>query len=146
MKEELAGYVAKDLCDEALKSVHGGDDGTAVLKGLSFREEDATNALEFLSAVSSDLKTRFDALSGTPRKQLFVLACGGTAGSTGATSGAVLIFGTEDLVVKAGKMVVEKLGGKIKGGGKGRWQGKVTDRWEAGDKEKLEQVLEEATA
>ncbi|GAA5862738.1 hypothetical protein JCM1840_002657 [Sporobolomyces johnsonii] len=149
LKEELAGYVAKDLWDEALKSAHSGgdDETTAVLRGLSFREEDATNALEFLGAVASDLKTRCDALSETPpRRQLFILACGGTSGSTGATSGAVVIFGTEELVVKAGKMVVEKLGGKIKGGGKGRWQGKVTDRWEAGDKEKLEKVLEEATA
>lgn len=142
LKEELAGHVAKDLWDTATAR-----EGT-VLAGMSFREEEATNSLDFLSLVSMDLTARYNALdqSQGPRKYLFVLAVGDTPGSTSPTNGAVLILGSEDLVVKAGKLAVEKFAGKVKGGGKGRWQGKLTDKWVVGDREKLERVLADALA
>jgi alanyl-tRNA synthetase len=136
MKEELAGHVAKELWESAIMSTE-----EDVLAGLSFREEEATNSLDFLSLVSMDLSARYNALDEPRRKYLFLLAVGDTPGSTNPTNGAVLILGSEDLVVKAGKLTVEKLAGKIKGGGKGRWQGKLTDKWVAGDREKLERVL-----
>ncbi|GAA6063220.1 hypothetical protein JCM10212_002442 [Sporobolomyces blumeae] len=149
MKEELGSFVADDLWRNALGQARADD--AAPLVGLSFREDDATNSLDFLSAISMDLAARYKSLEGddpsmAERKHLFVLAHGGTAGSPSSTSGAVLILGSEDLVVKAGKLVIEKLGTKVKGGGKGRWQGKVSAKWEAGDREKLERVLQEATA
>lgn len=40
-----------------------------------------------------------------------------------------------------------KLGGKVKGGGgKGRWQGKVSGAWVRADEGKLDEVLAEAVA
>ncbi|GAA5906613.1 putative alanine--tRNA ligase [Sporobolomyces salmoneus] len=144
LKEELAGHVAKELWDNAIKESQEG----SMIAGMSFREEESTNSLDFLSLVSIDLTSRYNALnpssSSLPRKYLFLLAVGDTPGSTSPTNGAVLILGSEDLVVKAGKLVVEKLKGKVKGGGKGRWQGKLTDKWVAGDREKLEDVVKEA--
>ncbi|GAA5934303.1 putative alanine--tRNA ligase [Sporobolomyces koalae] len=146
MKEELAGHVAKDLWNTAiLESTASDDDRMLPIVGCSFREEEATNSLEFLSLVSIDLAARFNALEQPERKYLFVLAAGDTAGSATATPGSVLILGSEDWVAKAGKLTVDKLAGKIKGGGKGRWQGKLTDKWVAGDREKLERVVQEAT-
>ncbi|GAA5848505.1 hypothetical protein JCM5353_007455 [Sporobolomyces roseus] len=142
MKEEIAGYVAKDLW--ATPTTAASTDAPIV--GLSFREEESTNALDFLSLVSMDLSARFTALDQPNRKYLFILAHGDTHGSTNVGGGSVLILGSEDLVVEAGKLTREKLGSKIKGGGKGRWQGKVAEKWAAGDKEKLENVLVEASS
>lgn len=148
MKEEIAGHVAKELWENAAVPTNeeGGID--AVLAGLSFREEESTNSLDFLSLVSIDLTARYNALepSSSARKYLFILASGDTPGSSEPTNGAILILGSEDLVVKAGKLTAEKLAGKVKGGGKGRWQGKLTDKWVAGDREKLEKVLEDTLA
>jgi len=141
MKEELAGHVAKDLFDSATRAT-GSD---APITGLSFREEESTNGLDFLSLVSMDLSARFAALDQPQRKYLFILAHGDTHGSTNPGGGSVLILGSEDMVVKAGERTREAFGSKIKGGGKGRWQGKVAEKWVAGDREKLEKVLEEAS-
>lgn len=142
MKEEIAGYVAKDLWASATTAAST----ESPIVGLSFREEESTNALDFLSLVSMDISARFTALDQPSRKYLFILAHGDTHGSTNAGGGSVLILGSEDLVVEAGKLTREKLGSKIKGGGKGRWQGKVAEKWAAGDKEKLENVLVEASS
>ena len=140
LKEELAGHVAKELWESALTQ-------EGVLTGLSFREEESTNSLEFLQLISQDLSNRYNSIdkSISPRPYLFLLAVGDTPGSSNPANGAVLILGTDDLVVKAGKLLVEKLAGKVKGGGKGRWQGKLLDKWAVGDREKLERVLEEIT-
>ncbi|GAA5956167.1 hypothetical protein JCM3765_005479 [Sporobolomyces pararoseus] len=140
MKEELAGHVAKQLWESAMAQED-------ILAGFSFREEESTNSLEFLQLISQDLSNRYNSLdkSDPPRKYLFLLAVGDTPGSSTPTNGAVLILGTDDLVVKAGKLLVEKLAGKVRGGGKGRWQGKLLDKWAVGDREKLERVLEEVT-
>ncbi|BGP01753.1 hypothetical protein RTG_01770 [Rhodotorula toruloides ATCC 204091] len=143
---ELASWVAKDLWEQASKAAAG--EGKT-LKALSFREEDATNSLEFLSSVSLELKPRIEALPADTNKHLFVLASGATAGSPNAANagGSVLIVGSDDLVMQAGKKVVEVFGKeRIKGGGKGRWQGKLTGRWENGDDLLLKKVLDEVAA
>lgn len=139
MKDELAGFVAESLWSKAISAA--GEAG--VVSAVSFREEDATNSLEFLSAVSVALKPRLDALP-KEQKSLFVLASASTAGTSTPAGGALLIFGSEDLVVKAGKSVAAKFGARVKGGGKGRWQGKlVGPSWAKGDDKLLEEVAAE---
>lgn len=139
LKDELAGFVAESLWSKALAVAENG-----VVSAVSFREEDSTNSLEFLSAVSLALKTRIDA-QPKEHKSLFVLASASTAGSSTPNGGALLIFGSEDLVVKAGKGVTAKFGARVKGGGKGRWQGKLVGaNWAKGDAQLLEEVVEEA--
>ncbi|BGP49969.1 hypothetical protein JCM10450v2_005874 [Rhodotorula kratochvilovae] len=138
---ELAGFVACDLWAQAGASGNGRR--VAIL-----REEDATNGLEFLASVAAELKPQIDALE-KGEECLFLLACGATAGSPSAASagGAVLIVGSEALVLSAGKRVVETFGKeRVKGGGKGRWQGKLTGRWENGDGLLLKKIVEEASA
>lgn len=141
MREELATFVAASLWDTATHSTSA--DG--VISGLSFRQEDATNSLEFLSLLASELKTKVDAAETIPR-HLFVLASGATSGSAPA-GGAVLIVGSDELVVKAGKAVAAKFGARVRGGGKGRWQGKLSGAgWEKGDELLLREVLEAGVA
>ncbi|GAA6031373.1 hypothetical protein JCM8097_005629 [Rhodosporidiobolus ruineniae] len=143
LREELAGYVARDVVDEAVKNEVGGTLVAAVL-----REEDATNALDFLTLVASETAGRLvEAEQAKGKKHLVLLACGATAGSptAAAAGGAVFIFGSDDaLVAAAGKAVGEALGKeRVRGGGKGRWQGKVTGRWETGDELLLRKVVRE---
>lgn len=145
LKEELAGYVADSLWTRATsQSEQEVPDAARAIVALSFREEDATNDLLFLSTVSAPIKSRLDALPKDQRA-LFILACGSTAGSTAPSGGALLIFGSEDLVAKAGKLVTAKFGPRVKGGGKGRWQGKLAGpSWANTDKALLQEILHEA--
>lgn len=133
LREEVAGFLGERLWSEAERN------GMGV---VSLREEDATNDLEFLTAVSFVLRTKMDALPA-PVPHLFVLACGSSAGTLLA-SGALLVFGSDAEVAKAGKAVAATFGSRIKGGGKGKWQGKLSGRWERGDEKLLEEVLESA--
>ncbi|KPV72447.1 uncharacterized protein RHOBADRAFT_55913 [Rhodotorula graminis WP1] len=140
---ELAGFVARDLWERAQQGREGEGAGAGA-RASTLREDDATNSLEFLASVAAELKPRIDAAA--PSSSLFVLACGATAGSptAAAAGGAVLIVGTEALVVEAGKRVVDTFGReRVKGGGKGRWQGKVTGRWENGDALLLRRIVDE---
>lgn len=136
VKEELAGWVAKDVVQRAEK------DGYVAL----LREDDATNELTFLTAVAAEATSLFSSssLDSTP---LILLASGAIPGSPTASTagGTVLIFGGSDaLVLTAGKAVVEAFGKeRVKGGGKGRWQGKVSGRWEQGDEVLLRKVVRE---
>ncbi|GAA6004208.1 hypothetical protein JCM10207_002483 [Rhodosporidiobolus poonsookiae] len=139
LKEELAGLVAREVLERANASAAGG-----VQSALCFREDDATNALDFLASIAGELGTL--APPSPQGAQLFLLACGATSGSAhaAAAGGAVLITGSDALVVEAGKRVVEVFGKeRVRGGGKGRWQGKVTGRWEAGDEVLLRRIVEE---
>nr|CRX79096.1 hypothetical protein ls5930a1_00144 [Leucosporidium scottii] len=140
LKDELAGFVAESLWEKAMRAAGEGGPVTVI----SFREEDATNSLDFLSAVSLALKPRIEALP-KEQKSLFALASGSTAGSSTPNGGALLLLGSEDLVVKAGKGVAGKFGARVKGGGKGRWQGKLVGQsWAKGDEQLLAEVVEEA--
>lgn len=136
MKEELAGFLAKELWEKACAS-------EGVKRGVLFREEDATNSLEFLGSVSFSIKARWEEsdlqVGEGESKILLALACGGSTPSPGS----LLIFGSEELVAKASKEMSTLFGARVKGGGKGRWQGKV-GKWEKGDEDLLEKVLENA--
>ncbi|GAA5838827.1 hypothetical protein JCM11251_006751 [Rhodosporidiobolus azoricus] len=143
LKEELAGWVAKDVLEKA-KEDEANNGGVLTLALL--REDDTTNALDFLQAVAGEIGTRLSATSSAEKdiNQLFLLASGATPGSqtAAAAGGAVLIFGSEKLVIAAGKKVVEMFGKeRVKGGGKGRWQGKVSGRWENGDALLLREIV-----
>lgn len=169
LQGELAGFVARDLWERGGASSGGAVAGAAggMRAASLLREEDATNSLEFLSAVSLELKARSSESpptssdsATTPAQQqqqqqraetphLFLLACGATSGAPHASpaGGALLILSSAahaHAVALAGQKVVEAFGKeRVKGGGKGRWQGKVSGRWEKGDAEVLERIVQE---
>ncbi|SGY19553.1 BQ5605_C014g07681 [Microbotryum silenes-dioicae] len=148
LREELAAFVAEKVWDTSSRNEVG---GKVVRKGLCWRLEDATNSLEFLSSVAVGLKTRMD--EAQEEKCLFVLGCGGTPRAGGVRGesasavnggGALLIVGDQGLVARAGKEVGVRFGTRIRGGGKGKWQGKLTSEqgWEKCDDGLLKKVLE----
>ncbi|SDA01281.1 BZ3500_MvSof-1268-A1-R1_Chr10-1g02557 [Microbotryum saponariae] len=147
LREELAAFVAEKVWDTSSRNEEG---RKVVRKGLCWRLEDATNSLEFLSSVAVGLKTRMDEAQ---EKCLFVLGCGGTPRAGGVRGesasamnggGALLIVGDQGLVARAGKEVGVRFGTRIRGGGKGKWQGKLTSElgWEKSDDGLLKKVLE----
>ncbi|KAL8279570.1 hypothetical protein RQP46_008132 [Phenoliferia psychrophenolica] len=142
LREEVAGSVAEGMWRDAKEA--GGD----VLKAVSLREEDATNSLEFIVLVAAELKAKVEA-EGADVPHVFAIGCGippvGSAAAT-TTGGSLLFVGTEAMVAKAGKEVALKFPQRVKGGGKGRWQGKLTgERWEKRDADRLMEVLVEAS-
>lgn len=79
-------------------------------------------SLEFLNVIAKEV-------GDLPEGKTAILACG-----QGAAGGAVMIVGDklDEVAAKVKDIVVH-----VKGGGKGRWQGKVT-KWEMGAAEALE--------
>jgi len=136
LKASLAEFTLDALWVSALASSPG--EGPVV--GTLLREDDATNALDFVVPIAAGLKARADALG---RRCLFALGVGSGAASA-APGGALLIAGSDELVVLAGKAVAGEFGARIKGGGKGRWQGKLAGKWEKGDQARLANVLNTA--
>ncbi|KZT60499.1 ThrRS/AlaRS common domain-containing protein [Calocera cornea HHB12733] len=107
-REELAGYIARDVLAGAEKVGN-----EQVLVGtLMRRDEDSPVPLEFLTSISYRLKDLLDA-QHPEQKHLFALASSGAAGSP------LVIFGTPELVARAGELVKGRMAG-VKGGGKGR--------------------------
>ncbi|GAA5971986.1 hypothetical protein JCM11641_002442 [Rhodosporidiobolus odoratus] len=163
---ELATYVARDVFTAAAaaanaRTLHEGDSGDgegAILSHALLREEDSTNSLDFLSAVATELGTlisKTNTQSGgkgtaTTPSHLLLLAAGpspssSSSSSTSSSPGALLVIGSPPtLVADAGQKVVERLGkDRIKGGGKGRWQGKIAGGWVKGDESLLRGVVED---
>lgn len=141
LREELAGFVAEDLWRTSTEQA--GESG--IVGQVLFREDDATNSIEFLSTVSMALKPKVESLA-EGKKHLFVLASACTPGNVAPSGGALLITGSDDLVTKAGKLVTAKFEGRIRGGGKGRWQGKLSgDRWAKTDAQLLREIADEAS-
>ncbi|KAK4051713.1 hypothetical protein OIO90_004663 [Microbotryomycetes sp. JL221] len=139
LKEELANFVAQNLI-ETMKENKG------IENNFLFKQEDSTNSIEFLSLIAMSIKSKLDSSLSTSlkSKHLFLLASASTPGNSQPTGGALLIVGTDSLVAAAGKLVMNKFQGRLRGGGKGRWQGKITgDRWLKGDELLLESVLTE---
>lgn len=79
-------------------------------------------SMEFLNAIAKEI-------GDLPEGKTAILACG-----QGTTGGAIMIIGDklDEVSAKVKDIVVH-----VKGGGKGRWQGKVT-KWEMGAAEALE--------
>ncbi|KAM0791549.1 hypothetical protein ACM66B_005997 [Microbotryomycetes sp. NB124-2] len=141
LRDELADFVADRVWTKSLNQ----SSSSGVRSRLLFKEEDATNSLEFLSAVAMSLRARIESLS-KDEQCLLMLASAGTPGNPTPTPGTLLIVGSEALVAKTGKLVVTKFEGRIRGGGKGRWQGKMTDKWLKGDELLLQSILDEVVA
>ncbi|KAI0082457.1 alanyl-tRNA synthetase domain-containing protein [Panus rudis PR-1116 ss-1] len=118
IEAELAAYVAKDVVNSAAKRESG------LLVTHRHRTDDSSNALAFLSAVSSVIQSEVKdsgylvVLSSSPSMQSV----------TGTT--VVMVSGSSEQHVK---LVGDALRGKlsVRGGGKGvKWSGKFTGVWQ----------------
>lgn len=135
LRGELAPILVADMWERS------GSKGP--LGGLIFREDDSTNFLEFLNQLSANLEPRIKELEDPTRDYLFILAVGATPGSPPSPA-TVVIVGSELALKSAGTLLTKKFGTRIKGGGKGRWQGKLAEGWMKGDQDLLEEIRKEA--
>ena len=119
---ELATLLAEELVGELSASTQ------AVFKKHVHRIDDSNNVLGFLSSVcllfSGKVKDRAD----SQKSYLLVLSSSPFAPSQAATN-VIVVFGSEDELVKqTGESLKSKLGAK--GGGKApRWSGKTIGVW-----------------
>lgn len=142
LREEIAEYTAYRLL-AAAKSKR--TDDKAPLIAALVREEDSTNDMDFLTSVQGKVK---DLLKDDTSP--YILAIAHSGHNTPSPDGCLLIFGSNDTSVN---QIADKLkkgdtsfGQRLKGGGKGRWQGKLTEgrfRKEQ-DEHTLEDLLRQA--
>lgn len=138
LREETAGFLAERLAAQLASAKQEGGLKTALL----VRDEDATNDIDFLNLVAFKVK---EVVPPPASPWLVLLACASSISPQ--SGGAILVTASEDAagsVDQVGKAIREKLGAKVKGGGKGRWQGKLStgETWTASDKSQLEQILQ----
>lgn len=134
LREEIADYTAHRLLEKARRQRTAAD---APLIAALVREEDSTNDMDFLTSVQGKIK---DAMKDGNTPYTFAIAQSGH--STPSPDGCLLIFGSDDAAVNA---IADKLkkgetafGQRLKGGGKGRWQGKLIEgRFKAEQDENL---------
>lgn len=130
LREEMARMISGRIWTES-------EDVNSIRRGLLIRTEEATNDLEFLALVAANLG---EMMADTSSQHLFILASSG--GSNSNSGGAIVILGTDSLVAKAGKMASESFGKRVRGGGKHRWQGKLSGgHWSAEDSVILNSIL-----
>ncbi|KAJ3171080.1 hypothetical protein HDU88_008114 [Geranomyces variabilis] len=120
-----------------------------VLVGRLHREDESTD-VDFLVSLIQDAFKPPAKEDGSAAEWL-VIVSGGAFSAAGkeasGTGGCLVMVGSSDaLVKKGGDGLKTRLGGKLKGGGKGRWQGKVTGAWIKSDMALLDEVLREAVA
>jgi len=123
LREEIADYTASRILEKAKT---GRATAEEPLIAALVREEDSTNDMDFLTSVQGKIKDRLKGVD-TP----YILALAQSGHSTPSPDGCLLIFGSDDTTVnkvadrlKKGKT---KFGQRLKGGGKGRWQGKLIE-------------------
>lgn len=123
LREEIAEFTAHRLLEKARSQRNASD--TPLVAAL-VREEDSTNDMDFLTSVQGKVK---DLLKEDNAPYAFAIAQSGH--STPSPDGCLLIFGSDDAAVN---VIAEKLkkgetsfGQRLKGGGRGRWQGKLTE-------------------
>ncbi|KAI8918993.1 hypothetical protein DFJ77DRAFT_507841 [Powellomyces hirtus] len=124
---------------------NNGSSASKVWVGKLHREEETTD-IDFLAGILQEFKPPS---SSEGDDYLVILTSGPfvSANSTNAPGGCVLMAGGQDLVKKGGDLVKTKLGGKVKGGGgRGRWQGKLTGGWTKADPALIDEILAEASA
>lgn len=139
LKEELAEFVAGSILQKAKAASTVND--CALLHAL-LREEESTNDLDFLLAVQNKLKDALASESGA--RYAFALAQ--TGNGTTFPNGCLLIFASEDAVAAKVAEYIRKgetdLTRRLKGGGKGRWQGKLSEgRFRKSDEAELMDLL-----
>jgi misacylated tRNA(Ala) deacylase len=117
LRDELADFVASKVLEEAQEI-----DGITV--GAHIRQEDSTNDQEFLLAVYTKLKETLG-----ERKFVFALAQVGM--TTPSPDGCLVIGSSDEAIVKKIGDSLKKgetaFGSRLRGGGKGRWQGKLSE-------------------
>lgn len=118
MRDELAEMVASQAIDKARSQSKDGH-----LIAALVREEDATNDVDFLSLVSTKIKER---LSG---EKAYTFAIAHSGHGNAVPDGCLVVFSSDEAVaariseeIKKGESQLCK---RLKGGGKGRWQGKL---------------------
>lgn len=124
LEAELAAAVAAELAAAPAAEGQGG----VVL--YRHRTDDAANALGVLSAISTAFVSK---VAGKDREKPYLVVLSSAPSAQTATSTTVvLVFGSDDKMVKdAGGALKAKL--NVKGGGKGpRWSGKFTGVWKEG--------------
>lgn len=120
LRDELADFVALQV----LKNAHETADGITVAAHI--RQEDATNDQDFLLAVYTKLK---ESMTGSARRYVFALAQVGV--TTPSPDGCLVIGSSDETIVKKIGETLKKgdtpFGDRLRGGGKGRWQGKLSE-------------------
>ena len=143
LREEVANFVASKIIQQA-KADAGGD--KRLLAAL-IREDDSTNDIEFLHLVQNKVNCL---LAEAGEEQSYAFAVGQVGKVPVAPDGYLLVFANDDTVVtkiandiRSGETEFTR---RLKGGGKGRWQGKVVEGRLRKDKDDLElmQMLQRA--
>jgi alanyl-tRNA synthetase len=129
LKAEASRALALDLVS-SLRDING----TQI--GHLHREEENTD-VEFLNMI-------VQAFQPPTTRWLVILSSGPFGGGSGGC--LLLVSSDEGLVKKVGELVKTTFRGRVKGGGKGRWQGKVVGGWEKGDQKLFEQMIQEAAS
>lgn len=124
LRNELADFVAVKIVQQA--KADNGSEGH--LLGAIIREEDSTNDIEFLSSVQERVKS---ILAASDKQQSYAFALGQVGSTEVVPDGCLLVFTNDEMVMskvasemKAGETQLAK---KVRGGGKGKWQGKITN-------------------
>jgi misacylated tRNA(Ala) deacylase len=118
LEEELAKFIVSGLQSEIVKA-----EGLLFKKHLH-RTDDSSATLTFLSTISTIFST-----SAAQDKPYLIILSSSPSSQTSTSSSIVLVFGSdENLVKKAGECLKSSVG--IKGGGKGlKWSGKFAGVW-----------------
>jgi misacylated tRNA(Ala) deacylase len=130
---ELAGLIAEQLATEMNK---GGDNG--VFKKHLSRTDDTVNPLGFLSTISFAVSNA-EAFEKRPH---IIILTSSTSLQMASSTTVVLVFGSDEKMVKAaGEGLKARVG--VKGGGKGtKWSGKFIGVWKRDEREQdLEDLL-----
>ena len=129
LKTEACRALALDLAS-SLRDIKG-------IETAHLHREDENTDIEFLSMI-------LHAFQPPTTQWLVVLSSGPLVTSNGSGGCLLLASSDERLVKKAGELVKSAFQGRVKGGGKGRWQGKVTGGWEKGDQKRFNEIIQEA--
>jgi hypothetical protein len=131
MREELASLLTNTYLS-LLTPINCPSISAPVALGIFHRTSEATNDSEFLSLLSKAL------VSSPNLPPTYLIALSTSYPLAGVPNGAVLVFASknaEGLVKELGNKIKESMK-SIKGGGKGSYSGKITDKW--GSKEEKE--------
>jgi misacylated tRNA(Ala) deacylase len=130
---ELARFIAEQLVTE----MNQGDDDGLFKKHVS-RTDDTANVLGLLSAISFAVAD----MEASKKRPYVVVLTSSPSLQTASSITVVVVFGSDEKVVKAaGEGLKAKLG--VKGGGKGtKWSGKFIGVWKKGGRgQELEDLL-----
>ncbi|KAH8924855.1 hypothetical protein BT69DRAFT_1260957 [Atractiella rhizophila] len=161
VREELMEY----FVNEVIGTYRGGRPDAKMQnreeykKRVWWRTNEGTNDLDFLNLCAASLVSKFSSTNtGTNTSEAetslpndsYLLALTTSNPIDPKPNGSILVLCSKDLEAKIAKQLGEKMkerfGGRVKGGGKGRWSGKVVEgKWAAKEVEALEEILRDFT-